>query len=77
MDNIIKTERGGYLTYHGPGQLVAYFIINMKEGNKNVLDVIRLIQKTVTDFLEVYNIDAHPELNEKTGVWVNNKRYVQ
>ncbi|KJE49250.1 MULTISPECIES: lipoyl(octanoyl) transferase LipB [unclassified Acidiplasma] len=74
MDNIIKTERGGYLTYHGPGQLVAYFIINMKEGNKNVLDVIRLIQKTVTDFLEIYNIDAHPELNEKTGVWVNNKK---
>ncbi len=74
MENIVKTERGGYLTYHGPGQLVVYFIVNMKENQKNALDIIKLIQKTVIDFLKIYNINAHPELNEKTGVWVKDKK---
>jgi len=74
MENIVKTERGGYLTYHGPGQLVVYFILNMKENKKNARDVIKIIQKTVIDFLEIYDINAHPELNEKTGVRVKNKK---
>ncbi len=73
-EGIIKTERGGYLTYHGPGQLVTYFIVNLKERKINAKDIIIMIQKTVMELLEKYGIEAHGEFNEKTGVWVENKK---
>ncbi len=71
---IIKTERGGYLTYHGPGQLVTYFIVNLKERKMNAMDIIIKIQNTIMELLEKYGIEAHAEFNEKTGVWVGNKK---
>ncbi len=73
-DDIIKVERGGYATYHGPGQIVVYFIVNLRKRNMNALDMIRLIQSSVMKTLKIYNIESYPMLNEKTGVWSKNKK---
>jgi lipoyl(octanoyl) transferase len=74
LSNAIKVNRGGYMTYHGPGQLVAYYIVNMKRKNINALKLIQKIQKSVLDLLEAYGINGKPMLNEKTGVWVGDRK---
>ncbi len=70
----IKINRGGYLTYHGPGQLVAYYIINLKRSNLDALKLIKLIQDSVIELMGYYGISGRAELKEKTGVWVGNKK---
>ncbi|WMT51907.1 MAG: lipoyl(octanoyl) transferase LipB [Ferroplasma sp.] len=70
----IKINRGGYLTYHGPGQLVVYYIINLKRSNLDALKLIRLIQDSVIELLGYYGISGRAELKEKTGVWVGDKK---
>jgi lipoyl(octanoyl) transferase len=74
LSNAVKINRGGYMTYHGPGQLVAYYIVNMKRRNLDALGLIRLIQDSVIDLLGLYGILGEPMLNEKTGVWVGSKK---
>ena len=74
LEGAIKINRGGYLTYHGPGQLVAYYIINLKRSNLDALKLIKLIQESVIELLDYYKIRGTPMLNEKTGVWVGNKK---
>ncbi len=71
---IINVERGGALTYHGPGQLVIYFIINLRERGINILDLIRKIQKATIDSLEFYDIKGEGRLHKETGVWVGDKK---
>ncbi|SMD31087.1 lipoyl(octanoyl) transferase [Picrophilus oshimae DSM 9789] len=73
-DDIIRVERGGYETYHGPGQLVVYFIINLRERKMNALDLIKKIQNSVVNTLKYYNIESYPMLNEKTGVWHEDRK---
>jgi lipoyl(octanoyl) transferase len=74
LSGAIKINRGGYLTYHGPGQLVAYYIINLKKSNLDALKLIKLIQDSVIELLDYYSISGRAELNEKTGVWVGDKK---
>ncbi len=71
---IIKVERGGALTYHGPGQLVVYFIINLKRRGINILDLIKKIQEATVESLSHFNINAEGRLHKETGVWVGNKK---
>ena len=54
--NIIKTNRGGKITYHGPGQLICYFVIDLKKRNKDIRKFISLIEKTIIDTLMTYKI---------------------
>ncbi|WP_337859952.1 lipoyl(octanoyl) transferase LipB [Ferroplasma sp.] len=74
LANAVKINRGGYMTYHGPGQLVAYYIINMKRREMNALDLIKMIQNSVIELLANYGISSAPMLDEKTGVWAGNKK---
>lgn len=62
-------ERGGDVTYHGPGQLVAYFIFNLSRRGKNLRKFMTNIQTGVIDTLKEYNISAKRG-NEHTGIWV-------
>ncbi|MEM0158928.1 MAG: lipoyl(octanoyl) transferase LipB [Thermoplasmataceae archaeon] len=70
----VKVERGGSVTYHGPGQLVVYFIVNLKDKGISVLDLIRLVQESVIAFLRRFGISAIPDLGKRTGVWVNDRK---
>ena len=45
--DVIKTNRGGKITYHGPGQLICYFVIDLKKRNKDIRKLISLIEKTI------------------------------
>ena len=74
LNNIIKTERGGYVTYHGKGQLIVYYIVNLKDRKMNALNLIKLIQDSVIELLGTYNINTYPLYNEKTGVWYGDKK---
>ena len=73
---IIKTNRGGKITYHGPGQLICYFVIDLKKKRKDIRKFISSIEKTIIDTLKFYNIDSFADKNN-IGIWYNNKSKIQ
>ena len=66
---IIKTNRGGKTTYHGPGQRVVYFMLNLNNKNKDVRKFISIIENSLITFLAYYNIEAQ-SFNDRVGIWV-------
>jgi len=73
---IIKTNRGGKITYHGPGQLICYFVIDLKKRNKDIRKFISVIEKTIIDTLNFYNINTFAD-KENIGIWHNNNSKIQ
>jgi len=69
---VYRTERGGDLTYHGPGQLVAYPIINLREFKLGARAYIHSLEETLIKTLLVYGIDAVRK-PDYPGVWVKEK----
>jgi lipoyl(octanoyl) transferase len=70
---IIQTDRGGDVTYHGPGQLVGYPIIDLKKMKLGVKYYVKNIELLLIATLHDYKIDAHIK-EGNPGVWVNNKK---
>ena len=66
--SIIKTNRGGKITYHGPGQLICYFVIDLKKGKKDIRNFISIIEKTIIDTLQFFNIKTFSD-KENIGIW--------
>ena len=56
--NLIKTNRGGKVTYHGPGQLICYFAIDLKQRKKDIRKFITINEKTIIESLAEYNIKS-------------------
>ena len=73
---IIKTNRGGKITYHGPGQLICYFVIDLKKRKKDIRKFITLIEKTIIDTLNSYNIVTFSDKNN-VGIWYNDKSKIK
>ena len=73
--NIIKTNRGGKITYHGPGQLIFYFVIDLKKRQKDIRKFITLIEKTIIESLFKFNINAFGD-PKNIGIWVNEKNKI-
>ena len=71
---VIKTNRGGKITYHGPGQLICYFVIDLKKRKKDIRKFITTIEKTIIDTLQYYNITGFVD-KKNIGIWhkKNNK----
>ncbi len=68
---VYKTNRGGDVTYHGPGQIVGYPIFNLMHHGKDIRDYLVKIQEVFIRLLaDHYNITAHSELSKYTGVYV-------
>ena len=65
---IIKTNRGGKITYHGPGQLICYFVIDLKKRKKDIRKFVSLIEKSIMDTLKFYNIKTFADKNN-IGIW--------
>mgnify|MGYP000860365342 CR=1 FL=1 len=74
--NIIKTNRGGKITYHGPGQLIFYFVIDLNKRKKDIRTFISLIEKTIIDTLQFYNIDTFSD-KENIGIWYNDNSVIK
>ena len=70
--NIIKTTRGGKITYHGPGQLVFYFVIDLNKRGKNIRKLITIIENTIIKTLKEYNIDCFAD-KKNIGIWHKDK----
>ena len=70
---VVQSDRGGQVTYHGPGQLVAYFLINLRRKKLGVRDLVTHIENLVINTLKAYNIDsaARPDA---PGVYVGGKK---
>ncbi|MFB9217496.1 lipoyl(octanoyl) transferase LipB [Vibrio sinaloensis] len=70
---VVQSDRGGQVTYHGPGQLVAYFLINLRRKKLGVRDLVTHIENLVINTLKQYNIDsaARPDA---PGVYVDGKK---
>lgn len=71
--DVVEVERGGKVTCHGPGQIVAYPIFDLKKTEKDVHKIIRKFEDVVIDFLTNYNITGK-RIDNFTGVWVDNKK---
>tara|TARA_Y100000739_G_C20467361_1_gene399649 strand:- start:229 stop:876 length:648 start_codon:yes stop_codon:yes gene_type:complete len=69
---IVKTNRGGKTTYHGPGQRIVYFMIDLNNKKKDIRKFITIIEKSLMDFLKVYQIDS-TTYKERVGIWVTGK----
>ena len=65
---ILETNRGGKITYHGPGQLICYFVINLKKRKKDVRNFISIIEKTIIETLNFFNIKTFSD-KENIGIW--------
>jgi len=65
---VIKTNRGGKITYHGPGQLICYFVIDLKKRKKDIRKFITTIEKTIIDTLQYYNITGFVD-KKNIGIW--------
>ena len=74
-DNIpvVNADRGGQVTYHGPGQLVVYTLLDLKRLKIGVRELVTLIEKTLVELLNGYDIDASAK-PEAPGVYVNNAK---
>ena len=73
---VIKTNRGGKITYHGPGQLICYFVIDLKERKKDIRKFISLIEKSIIDTLKFFNIDTFAD-KDNVGIWYNNNSKIE
>tara|TARA_B100000787_G_scaffold140986_1_gene110045 strand:+ start:5 stop:625 length:621 start_codon:yes stop_codon:yes gene_type:complete len=69
---LIKTNRGGKITYHGPGQLICYFVIDLKERKKDIRKFITSIEKTIIESLAEFNINSFGD-PKNIGIWVKDK----
>ena len=65
---ILETNRGGKITYHGPGQLICYFVIDLKKRKKDIRNFITIIEKTIIETLQFFNIKTFSD-KENIGIW--------
>lgn len=56
---VVKVDRGGQVTYHGPGQLVAYLLFDLRRANRGVRDMVRRIEAAVITWLAAMRIEAY------------------
>ena len=70
---IYETERGGEITYHGPGQIVCYPILNLKNFKQSVTWYMRALEEVIIETLKLFNIKASRK-NGLTGVWVKDEK---
>ncbi len=73
---IIKTNRGGKITYHGPGQLICYFVIDLKKDKKDIRKFISVIEKTIINTLKFYDIETFAD-KENIGIWYNDNGIIK
>lgn len=70
---VVKVDRGGQVTYHGPGQQVIYFMINLRRRKIGVRQLVTLIENGIVAALKDYGINAYPK-SDAPGVYVDDKK---
>lgn len=70
---VVQSDRGGQITYHGPGQLVAYVLIDLRRRNLGIRNLVKQLEETLISLLGIYHISASRKCNAP-GVFVNDKK---
>ena len=72
--NVIESSRGGKITWHGPGQLICYFVIDLNKRKRDIRKFLSVIENTIIETLKKYNINSFSD-RKNVGIWVkkNNK----
>ena len=73
--NVIKTNRGGKITWHGPGQKIFYFVINLSKRDKDIRKFINNIEKIIIKTLKEYKIKSFAD-RKNVGIWVKKKNKI-
>ena len=69
---VIKTNRGGKHTFHGPGQKIVYFVLDLNKREKDIRKLVSNIEDCIIEILDVYNIASYPD-KKNIGIWVGNR----
>ena len=72
---IISTNRGGKTTYHGPGQRIVYFLINLGNRKKDIREFVNLIEKSTIEVLKEFDLEAQT-FPKRIGIWVTKNKGV-
>ena len=72
----IKTNRGGKITYHGSGQLVFYFVLDLKKRKMNIKKLITIIENTIIDTLDYFKIKSFAD-RKNIGIWYKKNKKVE
>ena len=73
---VVRTNRGGKITYHGFGQLICYLVIDLKKRNKDIRKFISCIEKSIIDTLKFYKIETFAD-KKNIGIWYDNKNQIK
>ena len=68
--NLVKTSRGGKITFHSPGQLICYFVLDLKKRNKDIRKFIISIENSIIDAFKEFNILTNSD-RKNIGIWIN------
>ena len=71
--DLIKTNRGGKITIHNPGQQIVYFVINLNIRKKDIRNLVRQIENAIIEFLKIYGIESYADKKD-IGIWVKRKK---
>ena len=71
--NVIKTNRGGKVTLHNPGQQIVYFVINLSRRKKDIRNLVRQIENTIIEFLKIYKIESYADKKD-IGIWIKRRK---
>ena len=71
--NIVKTNRGGKITLHNPGQKIVYFVLDLNKRKKNIRNLVREIENIIVEFLKIYRIKSYAD-KKNIGIWVKGKK---
>jgi len=72
---VVKVERGGRITYHGPGQLVVYFIFNLNERHLGVKEFVNKVEEACMKGLSKFGVNTVRD-SEYPGLWIGDKKLV-
>jgi lipoyl(octanoyl) transferase len=70
---IIRTDRGGQVTYHGPGQIVIYVLINLKRANLSIRNLVERLENGIIEYLKSVGIHANSN-KDAPGVYIDGKK---
>jgi lipoyl(octanoyl) transferase len=70
---VVNVDRGGQVTYHGPGQLVVYVLLDLKRLKMGVRSLVTLLEQAVIELLSIYSVDAIAR-KDAPGVYVGKKK---
>ncbi len=73
---LFETERGGKITWHGPGQLICYFVIDLNKRNKDIRNFVKLIELTIIETLKKYKINSFSD-RKNVGIWINKNKKIK